>query len=58
MVPETEFFDDPVVKTPNGNAPNAGNPGLIPGWGARSHMQLKIPWATTKTQLSQINKNN
>ena len=43
MVPETEFFDDPVVKTPNGNAPNAGNPGLIPGWGARSHMQLKIP---------------
>ena len=38
-------------------APNAGDPGLIPGQGVRSRMlQLKIPHATTKTRRSQINK--
>ena len=30
-------------------APNAGGLGSIPGWGTRSHMQLKIPHATSKT---------
>ena len=36
---------------------NAGDLGLIPGQGTRSHMpQLKILHATTKTQHSQINK--
>ena len=37
-------------------APNAGDLGLIPGQGTRSHMlQLKILHATTKTQGSQVN---
>ena len=44
--------------------PNAGDPGLISGWGTRSHMlqlrvhkpQLKILSATTKTPHSQIKK--
>ena len=31
-------------------APNAGDLGLIPGWGSRSYMlQLKIPHAAAKT---------
>ena len=42
-------------------APNAGSWGLIPGQGTISHVpqlsvsmpQLRIPWATTKTQHSQ-----
>ena len=39
------------------HAPNAGAPGLIPGQGTRSHMlQLKILYAATKTQCSQIHK--
>ena len=39
------------------HAPNAGAPGLIPGQGTRSHMlQLKIFYAATKTQCSQIHK--
>ena len=29
--------------------PNAGGLGLIPGWGTRSHMQLKIPHVRNKT---------
>ena len=37
--------------------PNAGDLGLFPGWGTRSHMQPKILHATAKTQSSQINKN-
>ena len=33
------------------HAPNAGDPGLIPGQGTRSHMpQLKIPHAATKIE--------
>ena len=51
--------------------PNAEGPGLIPGQGTRAqmlqlkiphaamkilHKATKIPRATTKTQLSQINK--
>ena len=43
---------------------NAGGPGSIPGQGTRSHTpwlrvhvpQLKILYATTKTQHSQVNK--
>ena len=42
------------------HAPNAGGPGLIPGWGTRScmpqlgnpHAATKIPSAATKTQRS------
>ena len=42
-----DFRVGPVVK----NLPsNAGDEGLIPGWGT------KIPQAETKTQCSQINK--
>ena len=38
-------------------APNAGNPGLIPGQGTRVHLQqLKILHATIKTNCSQINR--
>ena len=38
-------------------APNAGNPGLIPGQGTRFHLQqLKILHATIKTNCSQINR--
>ena len=45
------------------SAPSAGGPGSICGRGTRSHMlqlrvlipQLKIPYATTKTYLSQVN---
>ena len=45
---------------------NAGVPGSIPGQGTRSHVpqvrvcmqQLKIPHATSKTQLCQNNSNN
>ena len=39
-------------------APNAGNKGLIPGWGTSSHMlqlsvlQIKNPHATTKIKDS------
>ena len=36
---------------------DAGDLGLMPGQGTRSHMlQLNIPKATTKTWCSQINK--
>ena len=44
------------------HAPNAGGPGLIPGWGTGSrmhattkslHAAMKIPHAATKTQCSQ-----
>ena len=46
-------------------APAAGNPGLIPGQGTRSHMLqlrvhmllLRVLCATIKTQCSQINEN-
>ena len=48
------------------HAPNAGDPGSIPGWGTRSHVHAatkslhaarKIPCAPTKTQHNQhINK--
>ena len=47
------------------HGPNAGGPGLIPNQGDRSHMQLKITWATRKikdrtcckkTLLQSINK--
>ena len=46
------------------HAPNAEDPGSIPGQGTRSHIlelsgcmsQLKISHATTKTQWSQIKK--
>ena len=46
------------------HASNAGDPGLIPGQGTRSHtpklrihmLELKIPRATVKTWRSQINK--
>ena len=38
-------------------APDAGGMGSVPGQRTRSHMlQLKIPYATTKTWHSQINK--
>ena len=53
-----DFPAEPVTKT----APNAGDLGLIPDQGTRSHMlrvlmsQLKIPNAATKTRSSQINK--
>ena len=54
------------------NVPNAGDQGLIPGQGTKFHrqqlrvqiLQLKISYATTKTQCSQtkckkkINSNN
>ena len=54
-----------VVQWVRLHAPNAGGPGSIPGWGARSHVHAatksshattKIPHAKTKTQCSQINK--
>ena len=49
----------PVVQWLTLCALNAGGPGSIPGQGTRSHMpQLKIPHTATKTQCSQINKNN
>ena len=39
--------------------PYAGGLGAIPGQGNRSHMlQLKIPYAVTKTWNSQINNQN
>ena len=39
------------------HAPNAGDPGSIPGQGALSHLlKLKMLHATTRTQQSQINK--
>ena len=39
------------------HAPNAGDPGSIPGQGIRSHMlPLKILSAATKTRCSQIHK--
>ena len=48
----TDFPGDPVAKTPN-----SGGPGLMPGQGTRSHMNLKkIAHAATKTRCSQINK--
>ena len=46
-----------VVQWLRFHAPNAGDPGSIPGQGNRSHMlQLKILHATTKTCHNQINK--
>ena len=40
------------------HTPKAGDPGSIPDQGTRSHMpqRLKILYAATKTQSSQINK--
>ena len=39
------------------HAPTAGAQGSIPGWGTKSHkLQLKIQYAETKTQHSQIKK--
>ena len=43
------------------HAPNVGGPGSLHGQGTRLHMlqqRSKIPRAATKTQHSQINKNN
>ena len=46
-----------VVQWLRFHAPNAGDPGSIPGQGNRSHMlQLKILHAATKTCHNQINK--
>ena len=54
-------MDFPVIKNlparffPGG--PMQGARGSIAGQGTRSHLpQLKIPWAATKTQQSQINE--
>ena len=52
-----------VAQWPRLQTPNAGGPGLSPGWGTRSHMpqlrvhipHLKNPCIATKTENSQIN---
>ena len=42
-----------VVQWLRYHTPNAGGLGSIPGQGTRSHNQLKIPQATSKTQHRQ-----
>ena len=50
------FGESLVVQWLRLHAPNAGDLGLTPGQGSRSHIeQLKIPCAATKTQCNQIN---
>ena len=58
-----DFSGSPVTKIPcsqcraGAGVGGVGVLGLTPGQGTRSHMpQTKIPYAATKTQCSQINK--